>query len=74
MLGQMELAQNRVNFVILDACRNNPMTRGFCPQLRGLAKMDAPGGNLVAYSTRPDKLARDVDIRFLRAKQEEDQA
>ncbi len=29
VLGQMEFAQNRGNFVILDACRNNPLTRGF---------------------------------------------
>ena len=42
VLSQMEFAGNRVNFVILDACRNNPMTRSFRSRLRGLAKMDAP--------------------------------
>ena len=61
VLGQMEFAQNRVNFVILDACRNNPLTRGFRSQLRGLAKMSAPTGSLVAYSTGPGDVAVDGD-------------
>ena len=61
VLGQMEFAQNRVNFVILDACRNNPLTRGFRSQLRGLAKMNAPTGSLVAYSTGPGDVAVDGD-------------
>ncbi len=59
VLGQMEFAGNRVNFVILDACRNNPLTRGFRSQLRGLAKMNAPTGSLVAYSTGPGDVAVD---------------
>ena len=61
VLGQMEFAGNRVNFVILDACRNNPLTRGFRSQLRGLARMDAPTGSLVAYSTGPGDVAVDGD-------------
>ena len=59
VLSQMEFAGNRVNFVILDACRNNPLTRGFRSQLRGLAKMNAPTGSLVAYSTGPGDVADD---------------
>ena len=59
VLGQMEFAGNRVNFVILDACRNNPLTRGFRSQVRGLAKMNAPTGSLVAYSTGPGDVAAD---------------
>ncbi len=61
VLSQMEFAGNRVNFVILDACRNNPLTRGFRSQLRGLAKMNAPTGSLVAYSTGPGDVADDGD-------------
>ena len=61
VLGQMEFVGNRVNFVILDACRNNPLTRGFRSQVRGLAKMDAPTGSLVAYSTGPGDVAVDGD-------------
>lgn len=55
----MELAQNRVNFVILDACRNNPLPRSERAGIVGLAKMDAPRGSLVAYSTGPGEVARD---------------
>ena len=59
VLGQMEFAGNRMNFIILDACRNNPLTRGFRSATRGLSRMDAPRGSLVAYSTGPGKVARD---------------
>ena len=59
ILKQMEFAENRMNFVILDACRNNPLTRGFRSATRGLARMDAPRGSLVAYSTGPGEVAAD---------------
>ena len=61
VLGEMEFARNRMNFVILDACRNNPLTRSFRSQTRGLARMDAPRGSLVAYSTAPGDVALDGD-------------
>ncbi len=59
VLGEMEVAGNRMNFVILDACRNNPLMRRFRSPARGLARMDAPRGSLVAYSTAPGQVARD---------------
>lgn len=59
VLKQMEFADNRMNFVILDACRNNPLTRSFRSATRGLARMDAPRGSLVAYSTGPGAVAAD---------------
>ncbi len=59
VLEQMEFAGNRMNFVVLDACRNNPLTRRFRSRARGLARMDAPHGSLVAYSTAPGAVARD---------------
>ena len=59
ILGQMEAADNRMNFVILDACRNNPLTRSFRSAARGLARMDAPKGSLIAYSTGPGEVAAD---------------
>ena len=59
ILGQMEAAGNRMNFIILDACRNNPLTRSFRSASRGLARMDAPRGSLVAYSTGPGEVAAD---------------
>ena len=59
VLEQMRYARNRLNFVILDACRNNPFARGFRSAGNGLAKMDAPAGVLIAYSTAPGDVAAD---------------
>lgn len=59
ILTQMEFAGARVNIVILDACRNNPLARGFRSVTRGLAKMDAPTGSFIAYSTAPGDVAAD---------------
>ena len=53
VLGRMEDAGNGLNIVILDACRNNPFARSFRSDSRGLAKMDAPSGSLVAFATAP---------------------
>ncbi len=52
VLEQMEFAGNRVNFVILDASRINPLTRDFRSPTQGLARMNAPRGSLVAYLNR----------------------
>ena len=59
VLGQMEFARNRLNFVILDSCRNNPFARGFRAVTRGLARMNASRGTLVAYATSPGNVALD---------------
>jgi len=59
VLRQMEFANTRVNIVILDACRNNPLSRGTGNTGKGLARMDAPTGSFVAYSTAPGNLAID---------------
>lgn len=63
VLAQMEEARNRVNLVILDACRNNPFSRGFRSVARGLAQMDAAQGTLVAFATAPGSVAADGDGR-----------
>ncbi|WP_320172880.1 caspase family protein [Maridesulfovibrio sp.] len=59
ILGKMEDAGNALNIVILDACRNNPFARSFRSAQRGLARMDAPTGSIVAYSTAPGSVAAD---------------
>ena len=59
MLAQMEEARNHVNIVILDACRNNPFTRGLRSVSRGLAQMDAAQGTLIAFATAPGSVALD---------------
>jgi len=59
VLDAMYNAGNAFNIVILDACRDNPLARGFRSGFSGLARMDAPKGTIVAYSTSPGKLALD---------------
>jgi hypothetical protein len=49
----------RVNIVILDACRDTPLTRGWSTRSVGLAKMDAPTGTILVYSTAPGRVASD---------------
>lgn len=59
VLAQMEAARNRMNILILDACRNNPFARSFRSATRGLAMMNAPTGTLIAYATAPGSTASD---------------
>jgi Caspase domain len=59
VLAQMDNAGNRMNIVILDACRNNPFARSFRSATRGLAQMNAPSGTLIAYATAPGSVASD---------------
>jgi uncharacterized caspase-like protein len=60
VMRRMEGAQNLLNIVILDACRNNPFAKGLKRDLsRGLARMEAPSGVLVAYATEPGSTASD---------------
>jgi len=59
VLKQMEFAGNRMNIIILDACRNNPLPTGTRSMANGLARMDAPTGSFIAYSTAPGAVALD---------------
>jgi hypothetical protein len=59
VLGRMEAARNRMNIVILDACRDNPYASRFRVPVRGLASIDAPSGTIIAYATAPGRVAAD---------------
>ena len=59
VLGKMEDAHNDVNIIILDACRDNPFGRGFRSYTRGLARIDAPSGSILAFATAPGDVAAD---------------
>lgn len=59
VLDEMYQAENGLNIVILDACRNNPFARSFGTGSRGLARMPAPTGTFIAYATAPDSIAMD---------------
>jgi hypothetical protein len=59
-LKQMRSAGSKLNFLILDACRNNPFGgRGLRDATGGLAQMHAPTGTLISYATQPGNVARD---------------
>lgn len=59
VLDKMETARNRINVVILDACRDNPFARSSRSGSGGLSQMDAPIGSLVAFATAPGSVASD---------------
>ncbi len=62
LLDAMGDANNSMNLVILDACRNNPF-RWYRGGNRGLAQTPAPMGTLIAFSTAPGSVAADGDAR-----------
>ena len=59
ILSKMSSAQNDLNLVFLDACRNNPFKRSFRSAAKGLAPMDAPKGAMVSFATAPGNVAAD---------------
>lgn len=63
VLSKMSGAGNRLNLVILDACRNNPFTSNSRTLNQGLAFTAAPSGTLIAYSTAPGGIADDGNGR-----------
>jgi hypothetical protein len=64
VLEELGYAGNRINIVILDACRNNPFERRLRGGgARGLAAIDAARGTLIAYATAPGSVALDGDGR-----------
>ncbi|MCX5846565.1 MAG: caspase family protein [Deltaproteobacteria bacterium] len=64
ILDEMATANNGLNIVMLDACRDNPFARSFRNATRGLAIVSsAPSGTFISYSTSPGNVARDGDGR-----------
>ncbi len=59
LLSVLQNAGNRLNIVVMDACRNNPYKAATRSSGSGLARMGAPSGTLIAYSTAPGKVAAD---------------
>lgn len=55
-------AGNRMNIVVLDACRDNPFG-GNTSSAKGLAQLDAPPSTFLAYATAPGNVAEDGDVK-----------
>jgi len=59
IFDRMDRARTRFNFIILDACRDNPFAASFKLTSAGLAQMSSPSGTLIAYATSPGATAAD---------------
>ena len=59
LLAQMRLANNKMNIVVLDACRNNPFSRSFRTFNPGLAQVNAVAGTFISFATAPGQIAAD---------------
>ena len=59
VFDRMDRARTRFNFIILDACRDNPFAASFKTSSQGLAQMNSPSGTLIAYATAPGSVAAD---------------
>ena len=59
VLATLRDARAAVNVVILDACRDNPLPRKGRSGARGLARVAAPSGTIVAYAAAPGEKAED---------------
>ncbi|HEX4331140.1 MAG TPA: caspase family protein [Usitatibacter sp.] len=59
VFDRMDRARTRFNFIILDACRDNPFAATFKTSSVGLAQMGAPSGTMIAYATAPGSVAAD---------------
>jgi uncharacterized caspase-like protein len=59
ILRFMETSNNRLNILILDACRNSPFKSFSRSGEKGMVRLEAPTGSIVAYSTAPGFTASD---------------
>jgi len=59
LLEGLTQAQNPMNVIILDACRDNPFGNKAQAAQKGLSQVDAPLGTLLAYATSPGHTAAD---------------
>jgi len=61
VLDNMDFKQVRFKLLILDACRDNPFTRGWnrSNNEKGLAHINAPIGTLIAFAAAPGAVAHD---------------
>ena len=56
---EMSVSQSQLNFIFLDACRDNPLPAESRGINQGLARSQNAEGSLIAYSTSPGRTAED---------------
>jgi len=64
LFDAIEYAGNDTNFIVLDACRDNPLPSATRGGPRGLQARGHSRGTLIAYSTTPGNVAADGDGEY----------
>ena len=59
LMDYLDYAGNQTNFIVLDACRDNPLPASMRSAPNGLASSQKVRGTLIAYSTAPGMVAED---------------
>jgi uncharacterized caspase-like protein len=59
VMRQIAGARPHTAIVVLDACRDNPMASTTKSGTKGLGRMDAPSGSMIAFATAPNTTASD---------------
>ena len=59
VLRQIQGARPKAAILVLDACRDNPMAAITRSGTKGLSRMDAPTGTMIAFATAPNTTASD---------------
>ncbi|MES2944437.1 MAG: SUMF1/EgtB/PvdO family nonheme iron enzyme [Pseudomonadota bacterium] len=59
LMRQIAGARPRAAIVVLDACRDNPYASVTKSTSKGLGRMDAPTGSMIAFATAPNNTASD---------------
>jgi hypothetical protein len=60
---EMKYSQSKLNFIFLDACRDNPLPSDSRGIEKGLVRANKAEGTLIAYSTSPGETAADGEGR-----------
>ncbi len=61
VIDAFKQAGNRMNILVLDACRDNPFGDNGSASGKGLAQLNAPSGTFLAFATAPGNIAEDGD-------------
>ena len=61
VIDAFKAAGNRMNILVLDACRDSPFASNGTASGKGLAQLDAPPGTFLAFATAPGNVAEDGD-------------
>ena len=59
LLRQIQGARPKAAILVLDACRDNPLAAATKSVTKGLSRMDAPSGTMIAFATAPNAVASD---------------